>query len=212
MLNSPRRNCVVITSEITRDKVRPLVSMLEASKWRVRVISHLPSGEELSGGSTTLLLSHHNGQLICQEQIDAVDGRCYNVHPSLLPLNRGSSPIMWASLCRTLYGVSIHQVNVKIDQGALVAQEVLEVDEDKPLAQIYRDHEAVWYKMLDDLTSRDSWLESPRDLTRPSLVQGFGTYNSRAASERAFQCFSSGWQTIARVAREEYLSRYGLGD
>jgi methionyl-tRNA formyltransferase len=199
-----------MTSAITREKVRPLVNMLEASRWSVGVVSHLPSADELCSGSVTLMLSHHNGHLIRQDQIDAVNGRCFNVHPSLLPLNRGSSPIMWATLRRTLYGVSIHQVNVKIDQGIPISQRILEVDEDLPLDRIYEVHEVAWYEMLHELTSKDSWLEPPKDLAKPPLVEGRGTYNSRAASEQAFRCFSHGWQTIARVAREEYIRSYGL--
>lgn len=204
------RKCVVMTSMTTQQKVQPLVKMLEASKWSVRVVSSLLSAEDLKKEEVSLLLSHHNGLLLRQEQIDAVGGRCYNVHPSIIPLNRGASPIMWATLRQTFYGVSIHQVNIKIDQGAPISQRALEVDEGLSLARIYELHEFAWYEMLRDLTLKDAWLESPRDLAKSSLVEGRGTYNSRSASERAFRSLSEGWQTIARVAREQYHARYGL--
>ena len=210
MMMANRRRCLVMTTRETREKVQPLIDILEQARWNVEAISHLPSAHELRDRQTFLIISHHNGVLLRQEQIDAVNGRVFNLHPSVLPLNRGSSPIMWATISSTIYGVTLHQVNTGIDKGRPVSQQVLEIDENQNLAQIYSAHELVWYEMFTQLTKGEAWCESPDDLFIEPLVIGEGTYNSRQRSHLAFETFEKGWNTAARVAREQYHSRFGL--
>jgi len=205
-----RRYCLIMTNQEARTKVQPLVDVLIQAGWSADVISHLPSAQEIRDRRTFMIVSHHNGLLLQQEQIDTLEGRVFNLHPSVLPLNRGSSPIMWATLSSTVYGVTLHQVNIAIDKGRPVLQRTLEIDEDLTLAQIYRCHELLWYEMFTDLTKRDVWSESPDELVVEPLVLGRGTYNSRHASNLAFTTFQSGWNTVARNAREQYHSRFGL--
>ena len=53
---------------------------------------------------------------------------CLNVHPSLLPTNRGPEPLFWTfreGIQRT--GVTIHLMDEGMDSGAIVAQEVIEI-------------------------------------------------------------------------------------
>lgn len=53
---------------------------------------------------------------------------CLNVHPSLLPVNRGPEPLFWTfheGTQRT--GVTIHFMDDGMDSGAIVAQEVVEM-------------------------------------------------------------------------------------
>lgn len=199
-----------MTSRETQAKVRRIVTTLEQARWMCEVISHLPSARELRERETSLIISHHNGLLLRQEQIEAVEGRAYNLHPSVLPLNRGASPVMWATLSQTIYGVTIHRVNHELDKGSPVLQRIVEIDEDLTLEQIYDLHEVVWYDMFSHLTRVDAWTESPASLSVAPLVSGRGTYNSRQSSQVAFSSFKAGWQTIAREAREQYHSRFGM--
>jgi len=199
-----------MTNRETRTKVQPLVDALIQARWSADVIFHLPSAREIQDRRTFMIISHHNGLLLQQEQIDTLEGRVFNLHPSVLPLNRGSSPIMWATLSSTVYGVTLHQVNTAIDKGRPVLQRTLGIDDDLTLAQIYDCHELLWNEMFVDLTRRDAWCESPDNLVVEPLVLGKGTYNSRHASNLAFATFQSGWNTVAREAREQYHSKFGL--
>jgi len=56
-----------------------------------------------------------------------------NLHPSLLPLLRGASPIRTSILedMRTQCGVTIMQMDEKMDHGPILAQQTLEIDEDQ---------------------------------------------------------------------------------
>jgi methionyl-tRNA formyltransferase len=53
---------------------------------------------------------------------------CLNVHPSLLPANRGPVPLFWAlHEGRTTTGVTIHEMTEKMDCGPILAQETLPI-------------------------------------------------------------------------------------
>jgi methionyl-tRNA formyltransferase len=53
---------------------------------------------------------------------------CLNVHPSLLPANRGPEPLFWTFReGNEQTGVTIHVIDEGLDNGPIVAQEVLEI-------------------------------------------------------------------------------------
>ncbi len=60
-----------------------------------------------------------------------------NVHPSLLPENRGPEPLFWTfRLGHTCTGVTIHLMNEKLDSGDILAQEAIEVPEGISYAEL----------------------------------------------------------------------------
>lgn len=62
---------------------------------------------------------------------------CLNVHPSLLPANRGPEPLFWTfrvGLQQT--GVTIHVMDEGIDTGDMLAQEVVEIPDGISYAQL----------------------------------------------------------------------------
>jgi len=64
---------------------------------------------------------------------------CLNVHPSLLPANRGPEPLFWTfreGSERT--GVTIHLMDEGMDTGPIVAQEALEVPDGISYAELER--------------------------------------------------------------------------
>ena len=64
------------------------------------------------------------GQILKQDLLDSVAGQVLNIHPSLLPLYRGPAPVVQALLDGvTETGVSLMQIDAKMDHGPLLAQE-----------------------------------------------------------------------------------------
>jgi methionyl-tRNA formyltransferase len=64
---------------------------------------------------------------------------CLNVHPSLLPANRGPEPLFWAfrqGLQKT--GVSIHFMNEGIDTGDILAQDSIDIPAGISYAELER--------------------------------------------------------------------------
>jgi methionyl-tRNA formyltransferase len=79
---------------------------------------------------------------------------CLNVHPSLLPANRGPEPLFWTfreGNQRT--GVTIHVMDESMDSGAIVAQEVIEI----PDGISYSELEAQCADLGGKLLERSVW-------------------------------------------------------
>lgn len=100
---------------------------------------------------------------------------CINIHPSLLPYNRGADPNVWPIVDGTPAGVTIHWVDDNIDTGPVIAQREV------PVLPI--DTGASLYQRLGD-ESLALFIE-----TWPSIVAGSaprraqvgeGTYHKRA--------------------------------
>jgi methionyl-tRNA formyltransferase len=51
-----------------------------------------------------------------------------NLHPSLLPQNRGKSPNVWPIIEGTPAGVTLHYMDAEFDTGDIVAQRQVEID------------------------------------------------------------------------------------
>jgi methionyl-tRNA formyltransferase len=60
-----------------------------------------------------------------------------NMHPGLLPQNRGLDNLKWAILNDFKQGVSCHLISKEIDRGNLIIRKELEVYEDDTLLDIY---------------------------------------------------------------------------
>ena len=59
---------------------------------------------------------------------DLVPAGTVNLHPSLLPYNRGKHPYYWSIVEGTPAGVSIHFITKNIDDGAVIYQREIETD------------------------------------------------------------------------------------
>ena len=91
----------------------------------------------LSDPQTVSMLSAYSADIICvacfsqripRVILDLPRLGCFNVHPSLLPANRGPAPLFWTfreGLQQT--GVTIHLINEGMDTGDILSQEPIEV-------------------------------------------------------------------------------------
>ena len=68
---------------------------------------------------------------------------CINVHPSLLPYNRGQYPNVWSIVEGTPSGVTMHYINEGIDTGDILSQEQVPVKSYDTGETLYRKLEAV---------------------------------------------------------------------
>jgi methionyl-tRNA formyltransferase len=60
-----------------------------------------------------------------------------NIHPSLLPLYRGPSPMQWALLnCDSETGITFIRMNEKMDEGDIIFQERAEIRQDDDYASL----------------------------------------------------------------------------
>lgn len=88
------------------------------------------------------LISFHNGFIIKKKIIKYLNYNCINFHASLLPQNRGASPILWTAIKSQSFGVTIHKINEKIDDGKYLFQKkITNIKKNFTLKKIYKIHE-----------------------------------------------------------------------
>lgn len=78
------------------------------------------------------------GQIISQSILDIPKYGVINVHASLLPLFRGSSPIQWAILTgQKRTGVSIMRTALQVDSGDVLLQKSVDIGENETAGELF---------------------------------------------------------------------------
>lgn len=63
---------------------------------------------------------------------------CVNLHPALLPYNRGAHPNVWSIVDGTPAGVTLHYIDAGVDTGDIIAQSEVAVEPFDTGATLYR--------------------------------------------------------------------------
>lgn len=91
------------------------------------------------------------GKILPQEVLDVFPRGIINVHPSLLPKYRGPSPIEAAILNGDAEtGVSLMDLDVKMDAGPIYLQHTLRLDQTETRTELYEKLASIGAKMLAD--------------------------------------------------------------
>ena len=78
-----------------------------------------------------VLFSFYYRQMICNDILNIVNSKAYNLHGSLLPKYRGRSPLNWAVLHGEIRaGVTLHKMVKKADRGEIIDQEGFDILEE----------------------------------------------------------------------------------
>lgn len=77
------------------------------------------------------IISYSYRYIIKKEIIDFMPTAILNLHISYLPWNRGANPNFWSFIDDTPKGVTIHEIDDKLDRGTILLQKKLEFDEEK---------------------------------------------------------------------------------
>ena len=125
---STSRSMLPVLNPSIHSSIVDLAKTRNIPVWKVR---------QLSSADTIKTLTTYQPDIICvacfskripRDILDIPRFGCLNVHPSLLPANRGPEPIFWTfheGSAQT--GVTIHLIDEGLDAGAIVAQEVIEI-------------------------------------------------------------------------------------
>jgi methionyl-tRNA formyltransferase len=109
-----------------------------------------------------------------KEILEIPSAGCLNLHPALLPYNRGANPNVWSIVEGTPAGVTLHYMTPGIDTGAIVAQREVETD--------FADTGKDLYERLEDAQVdlfREAWpeIEAGRAAATPQDDDA-GTYHT----------------------------------
>jgi methionyl-tRNA formyltransferase len=102
------------------------------------------------------------GYILRADFIESFPRGCINLHPALLPYNRGAYPNVWSIVDKTPSGVTLHYVDSGVDTGDVIAQKEVPVKPTDTGETLYRrlDAEALelfkatWPLICDGTASR----------------------------------------------------------
>lgn len=90
------------------------------------------------------------GYILRKPVIEAFSRGVINVHPALLPYNRGSYPNVWSIVDGTPAGVTVHFIDEGVDTGDVIAQREVSVEPTDTGATLYRRLEEASWALFDE--------------------------------------------------------------
>ena len=111
------------------------------------------------------------GHIVKREFIDIFPRGVLNLHPALLPYNRGAYPNVWSIIDGTPAGVTLHYIDEQVDTGDIVAQKPVVVEPLDTGGTLYRKLEQACLDLF-----RDAWpLVLSGAAKRQPQIRGAGT-------------------------------------
>lgn len=119
------------------------------------------------------IVSFNYRHIIPEEVLEAMPGRVINLHTSLLPYNRGSSPNFFSFLDDTPKGVTIHLMDKGLDTGDILCQREIQFDEERETFV------SSYERLLEELKGlfRENWEAIREGRIVPMKQSGTGTYH-----------------------------------
>lgn len=122
--------------KLTEPPVKTLAKQHDIPVWQPEKLRDIAENIKELQPVTGVLVAY--GKIIPQSIIDLFTPGIVNIHPSLLPLYRGPSPIESAIINRdSQTGVTIMQLEAGMDSGPIYAQESMELSGDDTKADLY---------------------------------------------------------------------------
>jgi methionyl-tRNA formyltransferase len=135
-LQAPRSMLPVLQSSLHSSIVH-LAWERQIPVWEVHRLSDPETINVLAANEPDFICIACFSQRIPRTVLDIPCLGCLNVHPSLLPANRGPEPLFWTFREGSQHaGVTIHLMDEGMDTGPIVAQEVVEVQDGISYAQL----------------------------------------------------------------------------
>jgi len=119
--------------EILRDTAVNSTNIFDGSK--LQQPSILKNIKELQ---PDIALSVMFGYILKPEFIQLFPQGVINLHPSLLPYNRGANPNVWSIVEQTPAGVTLHYIDTDIDTGDIIAQQMVAIEPVDTGETVYR--------------------------------------------------------------------------
>lgn len=109
----------------------------EEHVWRGRAFRETGAVSLLRSLDLDLLVSVHFPYLVPPEILEIPRRGCINLHPALLPHNRGWHTATWAMLDDTPLGATLHVMDEGVDSGPVVHQRAVDVGPGDTADSIY---------------------------------------------------------------------------
>ena len=115
------------------------------------------------------IIGIHYPYIIPKEVLEIPHRGFLNLHPAYLPYNRGWHTPSWAIIDGTPYGATLHFMKEQLDQGDILAQKKLAIDQTDTANSLYQKALALEYDVFVDFWSRlvsGTYIPTPQDHTK----------------------------------------------
>lgn len=107
-----------------------------------------PDLSPVDGEQPECVLSVLFGYRLGTDVLERATWRAVNLHPGLLPFNRGAAPNAWPLVDGTPAGTTLHVMDAAIDTGPILCQQRVPVEHDDTAERLYRKLEAASLAMF----------------------------------------------------------------
>ncbi len=120
------------------------------------------------------IISYNYKHIVPADVLEYMEGKAVNLHVSLLPYNRGSSPNFFSFLDNTPKGVTIHEMTAGLDKGRILFQKELDFDEEQETFS------SSYNKLQQEITElfKANWEEIKVGNCKGFLPKDKGTYHT----------------------------------
>jgi methionyl-tRNA formyltransferase len=133
------------------------------------------------------------GYLLSEGSLRVMLKGCLNLHPALLPYNRGAHPNVWSIVEGTPAGATMHYVDRGVDTGDIVSQKQVSVDPVDTGESLYRKLERACLDLFEEVwplvragraprtpqSNQEGSHHRTRDLARIDEIDLDRSYNAR---------------------------------
>ena len=147
--------------------------------------------------SPDLILSIYYRKILPKALIDLPRLGCINIHPSALPFYRGPVPTAWAiENGEEEFGITLHLMDLGIDTGDILAQEIYGIGEDETGYELYTRAMDLGYQMF-----RKNFDNIINETTIPVPQVGIGSYYGKKTGRSWIDWKNSTWEWVRRSSR-----------
>ncbi len=133
-----------------------------------------------------LAISYTYPYIISLEVIEQLDGQIINLHNSYLPFDKGTSPNIWNIIEGTPRGVTIHYIDSGLDTGDIIAQKLVELDNNFTLRTSYIQLDIAVKELFKTVFVNYKFWDSMR-----KKCIGGGTYHKESDLNEIIGCFDN---------------------
>ncbi|HLZ58827.1 MAG TPA: methionyl-tRNA formyltransferase [Ktedonosporobacter sp.] len=158
--------------------------------WQAYRLAHAETVATLAAYQADVICVACFSRLLPRVIIDLPRLGCLNVHPSLLPENRGPVPLFWTFReGNAVTGVTIHLMNEGMDSGDILAQEQIEV----PDGISYEQLETRCAALGGTLLARSVWSLYEGRATRTTQDETKSSYHPAPTEAKDFDIDAASW-------------------
>lgn len=155
------------------DNTADLQEWLASREGRVFRIENKLTVEMVRELQPSFVISFNYRHLVSKEVLELLPDRVINLHISLLPYNRGSSPNFFSFMDDTPKGVTIHLMDKGLDTGDILCQKEVKFDESQETFT------SSYEKLMQEVKDlfKENWEDIRDGRITPVRQSGIGTYN-----------------------------------